>query len=64
MRIHVRDTCPDELTTEEIYARRRSRGLGLVTAALARYDGAILVEPSEGEWAKSVVVRFFRAQGE
>ncbi len=61
VRIHVRDTCPQELSTEDVYARRMSRGLGLVTAALSRYDGAILVEPSEGEWAKSVVVRFFRA---
>ena len=34
---------------------------GLVTAALARYDGAIIVEPGGDDWAKSVVVRFFRA---
>jgi len=61
VRIHVSDTCPQELTTEDIYERRMSRGLGLVTAALSRYDGAILVEPGDGEWAKSVVVRFFRA---
>ncbi|MCA9610965.1 MAG: hypothetical protein KC619_35470 [Myxococcales bacterium] len=64
VRIHVRDTCPQELTTEDVYARRMSRGLGLVTAALSRYDGAILVEPGHGEWAKSVVVRFFRADDE
>ncbi|MCB9594476.1 MAG: hypothetical protein H6719_17215 [Sandaracinaceae bacterium] len=64
VRIHVRDTCPQELTTEDIYARRMSRGLGLVTAALSRYDGAIQVEPADGEWAKSVVVRFFRAYDE
>ena len=38
-----------------------SRGLGLVTAALARYDGAIIVEHGGGDWAKTVVVRFFRA---
>jgi len=61
VRIHVRDTSPQEVTTEDIYARRMSRGLGLVTAALSRYDGAITVEPERGEWAKSVVVRFFRA---
>lgn len=64
VRIHVRDTSPEELSTEDIHARRMSRGLGLVTAALARYDGAILVEPGEGEWKKSVVVRFFRAADE
>ncbi len=61
VRIHVSDTCAQALTTEDIYARRMSRGLGLVTAALSRYDGSILVEPAEGEFAKSVVVRFFRA---
>lgn len=69
VRIHVRDTAPGELSTEDIYARRMSRGLGLVTAALSRYDGAIAVEPSpveasDGEWAKSVVIRFFRAYDE
>lgn len=61
VRINVRDTCPQEFTTEDIYARRMSRGLGLVTAALARYDGAIIVEEGGDDWAKAVVLRFFRA---
>jgi hypothetical protein len=37
------------------------RGLGLVTAALTRYDGAIEVEPAEDGYRKAVSVRFFRA---
>ena len=32
-----------------------------MTAALTRYDGAIVVEPAEPPWAKAVAVRFFRA---
>jgi tetratricopeptide (TPR) repeat protein len=61
VRIHVRDTSDEPLETEQIYARRMDRGLGLVTAALTRYDGTIAVEPGGDGWAKSVVVRFFRA---
>lgn len=59
--IHVRDTSDEGLRTEDIYARRMDRGLGLVTAALTRYDGTIAVEEGGDGWAKSVVVRFFRA---
>ncbi len=59
--IRVLDTSPETLTTEAIYERRVDRGLGLVTAALTRYDGAIVVEPAEPPWAKAVTVRFFRA---
>jgi hypothetical protein len=59
--IRVLDTSPETLTTEAIYERRVDRGLGLVTAALTRYDGAIVVEPAEPPWAKAVAVRFFRA---
>lgn len=61
VRIHVRDTSDETLETEQIYARKMDRGLGLVTAALTRYDGTIAVEPGRDGWAKSVVVRFFRA---
>jgi signal transduction histidine kinase len=61
--ICVRDTNDDRLSTESIYDRRVDRGLGLVTAALTRYDGAIEVEPGEGGYAKAVCVRFFRALG-
>lgn len=64
--IRVRDTSPDAITTEAIYERRVGSGLGLVTAALSRYDGAIVVEPlgersSEPGWAKAIALRFFRA---
>jgi hypothetical protein len=59
--IRVLDTSPETLTTEAIYERRVDRGLGIVTAALTRYDGAIVVEPAEPPWAKAVAVRFFRA---
>jgi hypothetical protein len=64
VRIHVRDTSDEKISTEDIYARRIDRGLGLVTAALSRYDGTISVEDGEDGWAKSIVVRFFRAYGE
>ena len=52
---------PQALTTEAIYDRRVDRGLGLVTAALTRYDGAIEVEPPREGYAKAVSVRLFRA---
>ncbi len=61
VRIHVRDTSDEALSTDDIYARRMDRGLGLVTAALTRYDGTIAVEDGGEGWAKAVVVRFFRA---
>lgn len=60
--IRVRDTSPDPLTTEAIYERRVGSGLGLVTGALSRYDGAIAVESEhESGWEKAVALRFFRA---
>ena len=59
--VRVLDTGPGTLTTEAIYERRVDRGLGLVTAALRRYDGAIAVEPAEAPFTKAVAVRFFRA---
>lgn len=62
VRVIVRDTSEQTLTTEDIYARRIDRGLGLVTAALGRYDGTIAVEPGREGWAKSVVISFFRAE--
>lgn len=61
VRVNVRDTSDEALATEDIYARRMDRGLGLVTAALARYDGTIAVEEGGDGWAKTVAVRFFRA---
>lgn len=61
VRLRVRDTSPERLTPEVIAAARLERGLGLVTAALARYDGALEVEPGEGGFTQAVVVRLFRA---
>ncbi len=62
--LRVLDTSSETLTTEAIYERRVDRGLGLVTAALTRYDGAIVVEPADPPWAKAVALRFFRAFGD
>ena len=59
--LRVLDSSPDVLTTEAIYERRVDRGLGLVTAALTRYDGAILVEEAALPYRKAVCIRFFRA---
>ncbi|GAB5540568.1 MAG: hypothetical protein SangKO_003280 [Sandaracinaceae bacterium] len=64
VRVHVRDTSVQRFSTTDLYARKMDRGLGLVTAALARYDGAILVEDGGEGFAKSVTLRFFRAYGE
>lgn len=61
--IKVFDTSPEVMTTEDIYGRRFDRGLGLVAAAVTRYDGSVFVENGRGEF-KAVVVRFFRAFGE
>jgi len=59
--LRVLDSSPDVLTTEAIHERRVDRGLGLVTAALTRYDGAILVEEAALPYRKAVCIRFFRA---
>jgi len=62
--IRVRDTCAEPFSTEQIYDRKVGSGLALVTAALSRYDGAIVVEPCEGDptgWRKAIALRFFRA---
>ncbi|MCC7536204.1 MAG: hypothetical protein IT379_08320 [Deltaproteobacteria bacterium] len=61
VRVRAADTSHEMLTTESVYDRRIDRGLGLVTAALARYDAAITVEPGRDGYVKEVVVRFFRA---
>lgn len=61
VRVRVRDTSRRELTTGMIRERRVDRGLGLVRAALARYDAVIAVEPAPAPFTKSVTVRFFRA---
>jgi signal transduction histidine kinase len=63
-RIRVQDTSPEKITTDVIHERGVGAGLGLVTVALARYDGAIEVEPGDAGYSKSVTVRFFRALDE
>jgi hypothetical protein len=59
--LRVLDSSPEVLTTEAIAERRVDRGLGLVTAALTRYDGAILVEEASPPYRKAICIRFFRA---
>ena len=67
VRLRVHDTSPESLTTEQIYQSldphdpRIQHGLGLVTAALHLYNGAITVEPGRPGFAKAVVVQLFRA---
>ncbi len=61
VRLRVRDSSATPLSEDALDGRRVERGLGLVATALARYDGAIEIEPPAGGWAKGVTVRFFRA---
>ncbi|MEM9189150.1 MAG: GHKL domain-containing protein [Myxococcota bacterium] len=64
VRVRVADTSSESLTTQAIHDRRVDRGLGLVTAALTRYDGAIEVEAMEPPFVKAVTIRLFRALDE
>lgn len=64
VRVRVRDSSEETIDGGALAERRVDRGLGLVGAALARYDGSIEIEPGEGGWSKGVTVRFFRAFGE
>jgi hypothetical protein len=64
VRLRVRDTSAEPVSLDAVRDRRPDRGLGLVSLALLRYDGALEVEPGEGGWAKGVTVRFFRALSE
>ncbi|MCC6875386.1 MAG: hypothetical protein IT378_13855 [Sandaracinaceae bacterium] len=61
VRIRVRDSSPERVELEDLRDRGVDRGLGLVTAALSRYQGALDVEQGEGAFAKAIVLRFFRA---
>jgi hypothetical protein len=61
VRLRVRDTSAEPVSLEGVRERRPDRGLGLVSLALLRYDGALEVEPGDDVWAKGVTVRFFRA---
>lgn len=59
--VRVLDTAPARPDLDAVKARGMDRGLGLVTAALQRYHGALSVEDAESPYEKAVVVRFFRA---
>jgi tetratricopeptide (TPR) repeat protein len=61
VRISIADSSTESLDTQAIYDRRVDRGLGLVTAALTRYDGAISVDEGVEPYRKAVSVRLFRA---
>jgi len=63
VRLFVEDTSSEPLTTEAIYDRRADRGLGLVTAALTRYEGSIEAGSGSDGYEKRVTVRLFRAMG-
>ncbi|MCB9660700.1 MAG: hypothetical protein H6726_23850 [Sandaracinaceae bacterium] len=56
--IEVSDTSDAPLTLEMIRDREFGRGLGLVSAAVDRYGGAISIEPGRDGFVKSVVVSF------
>ena len=57
------DRAPGELTSAMIQGRSIGRGLGLAVDLIARHNGSIDVEDEPG-WAKAVVVRLPRAEGE
>jgi hypothetical protein len=57
--VRVRDTSPEQLPRE--LPARRDRGLGIISETLDRYDGSLEVSPGDGEFQKSVSLRFFRA---
>ncbi len=56
--LSVSDSSEEPLTLEMIRDREFGRGLGLVTAAVDRYGGAISIEEGPSGFKKSVVVSF------
>ena len=56
--IELSDTSAAPLTLEMIRDREFGRGLGLVSAAVDRYGGAISIEAGPEGFVKSVVVSF------
>jgi len=56
--IAISDSSDAPLTLEMIRDREFGRGLGLVSAAVDRYGGAISIEPGPAGFVKSVVVSF------
>jgi signal transduction histidine kinase len=63
VRLRVRDTNREPLSTDALYDRRPGplRGLAIVTTALSRLDGVLEVGPGGDGFAKAVTVRLFRA---
>jgi tetratricopeptide (TPR) repeat protein len=61
VRLSICDSSSEPLTTEMIYEREMGSGLGLVTAAIRRYGGAVTAEPGLLGYRKGVTLRFFRA---
>lgn len=59
--IRVLDTSAQRPDLDAAKAKGMDRGLGLVSAALSRYHGALSVEDADAPYQKAVVVRFFRA---
>lgn len=59
--IRVLDTAAARPDLDAVRAKGMDRGLGLVSAALQRYHGALSVEDADPPYQKAVVVRFFRA---
>jgi signal transduction histidine kinase len=59
VRLCVCDSNPEPLSLET--ARDHSRGLGLITGALLRYDGCLEQGAAAPPYAKSVTARLFRA---
>ncbi len=61
VRIRIHDSDPSTPSLATLRDRPIDRGLGLVSAAIARYDGALSTEPSDRGLGKAIVVRFFRS---
>ena len=60
--VAVRDQALGNLSDDDIARRPVDRGLGLVRARLALYEGGLLVRPEALPWHKAVVARLPRAQ--
>jgi signal transduction histidine kinase len=61
--LRILDSAIAPLRIETLRTRPLHTGLGLVTAALARYDGTLDVEPAEPPYTKSLTLRFFGGSG-